>query len=212
MQKKKVWKIVAIILGILWGVPLLEVIVIGLVSLFSTIGNSPTFGPHILRILITIVLMVVVLIVGRKLSRKAYMQENPVYRMQMLDKKHLFDLQISKAQNYYNSYQLHRAQNKKVKVSNDTINQAYQELYQKLDNRFDSMCNYLEHFDYIANQRADEDTILGIDKELYGIENLITQLNKLDTVNIQVETSLLDNDTDRIDFLIQSLEELNENQ
>jgi hypothetical protein len=74
------------------------------------------------------------------------------------------------------------------------------------------MCNYLEHFDYIANQRADEDTILGIDKELYGIENLITQLNKLDTVNIQVETSLLDNDTDRIDFLIQSLEELNENQ
>jgi hypothetical protein len=211
-MRKKIWKIIAIIVGVIVGLQILGALVIGLFSFFSTVGHTAAFWSHILRILITIVLMVVVLIVGRKLYRKAYMQEDPVYRMQMLDKKQLFSLQISKAQNYYNSYQLHRAQNKKVKVSNDTINQAYQELYQKLDNRFDSICNYLEHFDYIANQRADEDTILGIDKELYGIENLITQLNKLDTVNIQVETSLLDNDTDRIDFLIQSLEELNENQ
>jgi hypothetical protein len=51
-----------------------------------------------------------------------------------------------------------------------------------------------------------------MDKELKGIENLIAQLNKLDTVNIQVETSMLDNDTERINFLIESLEELNENQ
>jgi hypothetical protein len=74
------------------------------------------------------------------------------------------------------------------------------------------MVSYLEHFDYIVNRQPDAGTLAGIDKELNGIEHLIAQLNKLDTVNIQVETSLLDNDTDRIKFLIESLEELNENQ
>jgi Asp-tRNA(Asn)/Glu-tRNA(Gln) amidotransferase C subunit len=156
--------------------------------------------------------MVVVVIVSRILYRKEYMKENPVYRMQMLDKNHYFDLQISKAANYYSSYQLHQEQNKKKKISNDTISQAYAEIYAKLGHRFGAMCSYLEHFDYIANRQADADTLAGMDKELNGIENLIAQLNKLDTVNIQVETSMLDNDTERINFLIESLEELNENQ
>jgi hypothetical protein len=212
MQKKKFWKWVFIIIGIIVAVNILKWILVGLFWFFSTVGRSAVLWSHLLRILIAIVLMIAVVIVARRLYRKEYMKENPVYRMQMLDKNHVFELQISKASNYYSSYQLHREQNRKMKVSNDTINQAYAEIYEKLDNRFGSMVSYLEHFDYIANRQPDADTLAGIDKELNGIEHLIAQLNKLDTVNIQVETSLLDNDTDRIKFLIESLEELNENQ
>jgi hypothetical protein len=212
MQKKKLWKIIAGIFGLIVLISILKWIVVGIFWFFSTVGRSAVLWRHLLRILITIALMVVVVIVSRKLYRKEYMKENPVYRMQMLDKNHYFDLQISKAANYYSSYQLHREQNKKKKISNDTISQAYAEIYEKLDRRFSSMCSYLEHFDYIANRQADADTLAGMDKELKGIENLIAQLNKLDTVNIQVETSMLDNDTERINFLIESLEELNENQ
>jgi hypothetical protein len=212
MLGKKLRKLIFGIIGLIIFVSILKWIIVAIFYFFSTVGRSAVFWKHMMRILLTIVLMIVVVIVSLKLYCKEYMKENPVYRMQRLDKTHLFELQISKAQNYYSSYQLHREQNRKMKVSNGTISQAYAEIYQKLDNRFGSLCTYLEHFDYIANRQADKDTLAGMDKELSGIEHLIAQLNRLDTVNIQVETSMLDNDTDRINFLIESLEELNENQ
>jgi tryptophan 2,3-dioxygenase len=151
----------------------------------------------------------VLLVALAKWQQQVVLLENPIERMKKYDKTQFFVAEIAKAESYYNSLQLHKKQNKNKKITNETVRAAYQEIYQKMENRFEAICQYIEHFDYIAYRSADQATTVAIEEELAALADLIDKLNRLDTINIKIENMALDNDTDRIKFLIESLEELN---
>jgi hypothetical protein len=144
------------------------------------------------------------------LYRRAGVMENPISRMRALDKNDYFLAQITKAQLYYDSIVLHREQNRRTLVTNPTVRDTYTEIYEKIEHRLDSIERYIKHFDYVAYRQADDNTIAAIEEALSQIKDLIDKLNRLDNINIKIENSMLDNDTDRINFLIESLEELND--
>jgi hypothetical protein len=171
--------------------------------------TNAALGRHVLVLIIAVVAMAFGCPYLYKRYRKEYMMEDPIFRMRTFDKKQMFQLQISKAQNYYDSVKLHKSQNKRQKITNDTVRNTYDEIYDKIDKQLDFIGRYIEHFDYVAYSSPDQATLSAIDEALGRIDDLIDKLNRLDTLNIKIENSSLDNDTDRIRFLIESLEELN---
>jgi hypothetical protein len=188
---------------------LIYAIFAGIASVFSVIAANPALRNHIIVLLIALAAMVVGCPYLFWRFRKACQMEDPISRLRALDKKNLFAAQITRAENYYGSLKLHKSQNKREKITNETVKNAYMEIYQKIENQLELISNYIEHFDYVANQTPDQGTIDGIGEALAKMEDLIDKLNRLDTINIKLENSALDNDTDRIRFLVEAMEELN---
>jgi hypothetical protein len=189
---------------------LLFAILEGIASAFSAIASNAELGRHIIVLLIAIAAMCVGCPYFFIRFRQECRMEDPISRLRALDKKNLFSAQIAKAENYYGSLKLHKSQNKNEKITNETVKDAYAEIYRKIENQLELISNYIEHFDYVANQTPDQGTLDGIGDALAKMDDLIDKLNRLDTINIKLENSALDNDTDRIRFLVEAMEELND--
>jgi hypothetical protein len=211
--KKKKSHIVLIVIVVLVLFPfllsLLFAIITAVANAFTAVFTNAALRRHVIVLILAVIATVFGCPYLYRCYRREYMMEDPVFRMRHFDKKQMFTLQISKAQNYYDSVKLHRSQNKRQKITNDTVRNTYEEIYEKIDAQLDFISRYIEHFDYVAYQSPDQATLDAVNEALDRIDDLIDKLNRLDTINIKIENSALDNDTDRIRFLVEALEELN---
>jgi hypothetical protein len=168
---RKIILVIAVIAILVWIVP-------KIIRILTVLFSSANAMKHIIHAVLIVIAAAAIFVGLRVLRSREKKLEDPIYRMKRFDRNGLFAEQTERAAKSCEELIVFKNCHRLGAIADETEREIIADMYRKAGNRYEAICRYLEHFDYVTYQVPDEETLRYVEESLDAIEDIVSKLNR----------------------------------